>query len=115
LPDIDSKSIDLYKKDREELAPCTVRNHLVLLATMLRLAVQELGWLHSVPVVKKPRVDPDDEQDPPWLKSQADIDRLLDAARAAIDPEDALSEVPFVMYSTAVHSPPTIVLRPRRR
>ncbi len=104
LRDITTQALDEYKQERSALSPKTVSNQLTLLATMLKLAVEELGWLHSAPLVRKPKHDPDEELDPPWLKTQADIDRLLDAARAEVDPELPLTEVPLVLYTAAVYT-----------
>lgn len=95
--------IDRYKAERAKLSPKTVGNHLTLLGTMLRLAV-ELGWLLSAPVVRKPRADPDDDVDQPWFKTPDEIARFLSAARSEIEPADPYSQVPFVMYSTAVYT-----------
>jgi len=50
---------------------------------MLRLAV-ELGWLHAVPAIHKPRVDPDDDTDQPWLRTPKELGRFLNAASAEI-------------------------------
>jgi integrase len=92
--------IDAYKATKRTLSPKTLRNHLTLLAAMLRLAV-ELGWLHSLPSIKKPRIEASEETDQRWL-TEAERGRLLGAARDAIDPENPHSEVPFVLYSTAL-------------
>lgn len=82
---ITSEHVERYKNERARLSPKTVANHLTLLGTMLRLAV-ELGWLVSPPIVRKPRVDPDDA-DQPWLRTDDEIAKVLDAARAAIEHE----------------------------
>jgi len=100
LKDLGVAEIDRFKQSKRKLSPKTVRNHLALLGTMLRLA-RELGWLHVVPTIKKPRVDPTREVDQRWL-TVAERDKLLGAARNAIDPVDPFSEVPFVLISTAV-------------
>lgn len=104
LREVTSETIDEYKRERASLSPKTVNNHLTLLGTMLRLAVEELGWLVCAPVIRKPRVDPDDEVDPPWLRTTDELQRLLTAARAEADPALPLTEVPFVLYSAAVYT-----------
>ena len=98
------EDIDRYKSDKCDLAPKTVANHLTLLKTMLRVAEEDLHWLLRAPTIRKPKVDPDDEVDPPWLETQEDIGRLLVAARQEADPEVPLTMVPFVMYATAVYT-----------
>lgn len=100
---IGTDAIERYKHARMALSPKTVANHLTLLGTMLRLAV-ELGWLLAVPVIRKPRVDPDDDVEQPWLRTSDEIARVLSAARAEIDPADAFSEVPSVVYTLAVYT-----------
>jgi integrase len=96
---IGREQIDGYQRAQETrgLSPKTIANHLVLLGSMLRLAA-ELGWILQSPTIKKPRTDPDGEFDPPWLKSQNDVRRFLDAARAEPDP------AVFAMYTTAVYT-----------
>jgi integrase len=104
LRDLGVEHFDRYKEARAGLSPKTVANHLTLTGTMLRLAVEDLHWLLVAPAIRKPRVDPDDEVDPPWLKTQDEIRRLLDAARAEAEPGQVLTEVPFVLYATAVYT-----------
>ncbi|MGB5812841.1 MAG: site-specific integrase, partial [Polyangiales bacterium] len=83
-----------------QLAPRTVRNHLALLRVMLKKAVA-LGWLLRVPEIRAPRVDPDEDDEPPRL-SVAEANRLLEAARRMIRVEDPHSEVPYVLYTAAL-------------
>jgi integrase len=99
LLEVDREKIDGYRREQERrgLAPKTIANHLVLLGSMLRLAV-ELKWLASAPTIAKPKGDPDDDVDPPWLKTRAEIDRLLAAARAEPEP------IVFTLYATAVYT-----------
>lgn len=92
--------VERYKNERDSLSPKTVANHLTLLGTMLRLAV-ELGWLASAPIIRKPSVDPDDDTDQPWLRTEGEIVAVLEAARAEIEPDDPCSEIPVVLYSAA--------------
>src|SRR5512139_2156866 len=83
LPEVDRERIDGYRRDQERrgLSPKTLANHLVLLGSMLRLAV-ELKWLADAPTIAKPKGDPDDDIDLPWLKTRGEIERFLTAARA---------------------------------
>lgn len=99
LRHIGREQIDAYQREQEArgLSPKTIANHLVLLGSMLRLAV-ELEWLTHAPAIKKPTADPDDEIDPPWLKTRDEIRRFLDAARAEPEP------IVFVLYATAVYT-----------
>jgi len=69
LCDIDTEHFDRYKAERRGLKPKTVANQLILLGTMFRLAAEELRWLTAMPIIRKPRVDPDDDVDQPWLKT----------------------------------------------
>ena len=55
LRDLGVAQIDRFKAERRHLNPKTVRNHLTLLGTMLRLAV-DLNWLHKAPRIDKPKV-----------------------------------------------------------
>lgn len=69
---------------------------------MLKKAVS-LGWLDRVPEVRVPRVDPDEEDEPPRL-AQEEIERLLATARGLVRAEDPYSEIPHVLYATAAFS-----------
>lgn len=102
LRQITTERLDAFVSARAHLAPFTVRNHRALLLSMLRKAVS-LGWLGRIPDVRVPRVDPDDDYDPPRL-TQGEAGRLLDAARRFIRVEDAYSQIPYVLYATAVFS-----------
>jgi integrase len=102
LRQITTERVDAFVSARARLAPFTVRNHRALLLSMLKKAVS-LGWLERVPEVRVPRVDPDDEDDPPRL-TQDEIERLLAAARGLIWVEDPYSEIPHVLYATAAFS-----------
>jgi integrase len=100
LRQITTEKVDAFISARAHLAPFTVRNHRALLLAMLKKAVS-LGWLERVPEVRVPRVDPDDEDDPPRL-TQEEAARLLDAARELIRVEDPHSEIPYITYAVAV-------------
>lgn len=97
LRELSAEQIDRYTQSRAHLAAQTVRNHLTLLGSMLRLAI-ELRWLAALPSIRKPRADPEDELDPPWLKTQDEIRRVLEAARSEPEP------LVFVLYATAVYT-----------
>ena len=93
LREIGVAHIDAYKAARMGLSPKTVRNHLTLLGTMLRLAV-DLGWLVRSPRIEKPRVRVF-SGDYRYLRTEQDLRRLLCAARA--EGEDV-----FALYATAL-------------
>ncbi len=87
--------IDALRASKRDLSPKTVSNILTLLGTMLRTAI-DLGWLATLPRIKKPKTYVDAE-DYTFLQSQDDIDRFL-AAAAEAGPDV------FVMYATAVYT-----------
>ncbi|MBN2196838.1 MAG: tyrosine-type recombinase/integrase [Polyangiaceae bacterium] len=95
LDSIEVARIDAYVTTRRDLSKKTVNNHLTLLKTMLGVAV-DLGWLSAAPRVRKPRV-PLFQTDYRYLRTQAEIDRLLDAARLH-------SEQTAILYATAVYT-----------
>ncbi len=64
-------------KRRQKISPKTINNHLTLLGTMLRLAV-DLGWAKTTPRIDKIKCGETAFQ---YLRSRKDIDALLDAAR----------------------------------
>jgi integrase len=98
LRDFGVEEVDSYvtlKIDDEELSDKTVSNHVTLLGTMLRAAASfRVPWILHVPRFKKPRVAlfATDYQ---WLRTDEEIRRFLDAARA----ED---EHVFVFYAVAI-------------
>jgi integrase len=102
LRQISTKRIDAYASTRAHLAPRTVRNHLALLRTMLKKAVS-IGWLNSMPEITMPRVEPDEDEEPPRLTANG-VSKLLKAARAIVVAEDPHSWVPYVLYATAVYT-----------
>ena len=75
LRQICAKRIDAYASTRTHLAPRTVRNHLALLRTMLRKAAA-IGWLDTVPEIAMPRVEPDEDEEPPRLTADG-VGKLL--------------------------------------
>jgi len=104
LRSIGVAEIDAFKQKKvQQLSPKTVANILILLGTMLRLAV-ELGWLAQTPPIKKPRVSPDAERDPPALKDKNEIERFLTAAEKLPGPKDARQRMPAILYRTAVYT-----------
>jgi integrase len=94
LTSLDVSRVDAFVARRAHLSPKTVHNHLTLLISMLRLAV-DLGWLRSVPRIKKPKIVLD--ADYRYLRSDQEIADFLRAAQA----ED---EHVYVMYSMAVYT-----------
>lgn len=95
LKDITVTRVDAYVTARRGLEKKTVNNHLTLLKTMLSLAV-DLGWLTTAPRIRKPRV-PLFRTDYRYLRTQEEIDRLLDAARLH-------GEQTAILYATAVYT-----------
>ncbi len=61
-------------------APRTIQKVLTLLGSMLRLA-EELGWISRVPRIRKPSVA-QHEVKRGWLRTDAEVARLLTAAQA---------------------------------
>jgi integrase len=98
LRDFGVEDVDSYvnlKVDDEGLSDKTVSNHVTLLGTMLRAAASfRVPWILHVPRFKKPRVAlfGTDYQ---WLRTDEEVRRFLDAARA----ED---EHVFVFYAVAI-------------
>lgn len=93
LRDIGVQAIDKFRNDRAHLSPKTLSNILTLFITMLNRAV-ELGWLRKTPKIKKPKIDPADE-DYDYLRSEDEVRRFLVAAEAE-------GELVYVMYATAL-------------
>lgn len=84
---------DRYMCDRLHLNRKTVANHITLLISMLRLAV-DLGWLVKVPKIRKPRVRIFDK-DYSYLRTETEVRRFLAAARDE-------GELAFTLYATAI-------------
>ncbi|MFZ5480442.1 MAG: tyrosine-type recombinase/integrase [Myxococcota bacterium] len=78
IQDVGAEHVDRFIRGRRHLAPKSVHNHLTLLGSMLRYAV-ELGWLKSVPRIRKPKLVDGDYL---WLKTEDEVRALLEAARA---------------------------------
>ncbi|MFH1811029.1 MAG: site-specific integrase [Pseudomonadota bacterium] len=76
---ISIEDVDSFVAERRYLTDKTIHNLLTLLVTLLRTAV-ELGWLHQVPRLRKPRIQVVDTNYR-WLKTPEEIARLLTAAR----------------------------------
>lgn len=95
LPTIGVPQLDAFRNTKRELSTKTLGNILTLLATMLRLAV-DLGWLATVPRVKKPKA-PGTDVAFAFLETSEQIERLLcAAAEAGVDV--------FVLYATAIYT-----------
>jgi integrase len=88
-------AIDRYIATKANLHRKTVANHLTLLGSLLRLAV-ELEWMPRAPRIRKPRVRLV-SQDFAYLRSDDEIARFLRAAHAE-------GEVVHVLYATAVYT-----------
>jgi integrase len=87
--------LDAFAVERQSLDPKTLANHLTLLGSMLRVAV-DLDWLDRVPRIRKPRVRLF-SADYAYLRTDDEIRRLLAAARAEGDDV-------FVLYATAIYT-----------
>ncbi|MFZ5480454.1 MAG: tyrosine-type recombinase/integrase [Myxococcota bacterium] len=87
------RRVAAYTLDRRHLAAKTVFNHLTLLASMLRYAV-ELGWLREAPRIRKPRRVKDQYK---WLRSRAEIRELLAAAKTE-------HPMAVVLFATALYT-----------
>jgi integrase len=85
--------VDAFKVARPDVSKKTLANLLTLLISTLRLAV-DLGWLRSLPKIRKPKIDVA-SQDYRYLETRADVDRLLRAAKGEGDDV-------FALYATAV-------------
>jgi integrase len=94
LSNIGVSEVDAFVAERRHLSPKTVNNHLTLLISMLSLSV-DLGWLQSVPRIKKPKVGLD--SDYRYLRTDQEVAAFLRAAQA----ED---EHVHVMYATALYT-----------
>ena len=92
---IRAAEIDSYKLERRHLNAKTVANHLTLLGTMLRLAV-ELDWLTEIPKIHKPRVHIDTTAYR-YLRTGDEIQRILRGSLVEGSHVHAL-------YSTAVYA-----------
>lgn len=87
--------LDRFQAERAHLSPKTVHNHLTLLISMLRLAV-DLGWLREVPRIRKPQISTLDE-DYQYLRTAGEIVRFLAATHAEDEPV-------HVLYATTLYT-----------
>lgn len=97
ITDITVQRIDAFVSARSHLKPRTIRNFLAVLRVMLRGAVI-LGWLPHAPIIQAPRIDPDEDERQPWLKTKDELRRLVEAARATPAP------VVGIAYTTALYT-----------
>jgi integrase len=81
LTKITLREVHQFEKKLEGLSAKTVKNYLTLLIAMLNQAV-ELGYLNTVPTIKKPKVA---QEDYSWLRTTDEIRKLLVAAEAERD------------------------------
>jgi integrase len=95
LRDLNVRHADRYAVEHPDLDAKTIHNHLTLLTSMLKLAV-ELGWLVKVPTIRKPRIRLFDS-DYSWLRTDDELRRFLVAAQGE-------GELVFTLYCTAVHT-----------
>lgn len=94
LQNIGVEAIDSYTDSkRRSLSPKTINNHLTLLGTMLRLAV-DMHWLETVPRIHKLNIR---RKEFDYLVTLDEMERLLDAAR-----EEAPVTLP--LYATALYT-----------
>ena len=87
--------VDQYTISRSTLDAKTIHNHITLVISMLKVAV-DLGWLVKLPRITKPRLRLFDA-DYSWLRTDDELRRFLVAAKDE-------GELVFTLYSTAVHT-----------
>lgn len=87
--------VDAFVVSRAGLSAKTVHNHITLLISILNLAI-DLGWLVSLPRIRKPRVQVFAE-DFSYLRTDEEVRRFLRAAREH-------SESVFRLYATAIYT-----------
>ena len=109
LRDIGQSHRDAFVKDRAHLNKKTIHNHLTLLIAMLNVAV-DLGWLHSAPRIRKPKVRLF-SKDFRFLRNESEIARFLRAARDVDDlreyprkNEKWRASIVFNLYATAIYT-----------
>ena len=73
-------AVDSYKAKKAKLHKKTLRNHLMLLGTVLR-AAHDLGWMPELPKINKPRVRLNGNSYA-YLRTDEEIRRFLRAAAA---------------------------------
>jgi integrase len=93
---INTDSVARFTSKLNHLEPQTINNILTLLISMLR-AAKELGWLPTLPTIKKPKVRLFC-QEYRWLRTDEEIDSFLESARAEEDTNV------FAMYATAIYT-----------
>jgi len=86
------EQVDAFVATRDQ-QPKTIANILTLLVAMLNYA-RDLGWIHAVPRIRKPRVRLC-QTDYRYLKTRDEIRRFLEAARLE-------GGMVFTLYATAV-------------
>lgn len=95
IKELTVEKVDQFIAERTLLHKKTVSNHLTLLISLLRLAV-DLNWLLKVPNIKKPKTYLFSREFS-YLRNDEEIERFLTSARQ----ED---EVAFLMYATAIYT-----------
>ncbi|RLB55673.1 MAG: hypothetical protein DRI90_19265 [Deltaproteobacteria bacterium] len=86
-------AVDRYVALKSHLDRKTINNHLTLLGSILRVA-HDLGWMPRIPKINKPKVRLI-SMDYSYLRSDDEIRRFLDAARAE-------GEMVLMLYLIAV-------------
>jgi integrase len=94
VANVDVSAADTFVAERSHLSPKTINNHLTLLISMLRFAV-DLGWLRAVPRIKKPKVGLD--TDYRYLRTNQEVAEFLQAAEVE-------GEHVYVLYATATYT-----------
>lgn len=87
--------VPAYKAAKAHLSKKTLHNQLTLLISILRVA-HDIGWLHKLPKIKKPRIRLFDK-DFSYLRTDEEISRFLVAARDE-------GELVYTLYATAIYT-----------
>lgn len=106
LEDLSAEHVDTFVASRSHLSPKTIRNHLTLLSTMFSHACS-MAWLRVMPIIKKPSAysgDSMDHENRPWLRSVAEIRRVLDATRTEVLTDDPEVSMPHFLYAAAIYT-----------
>lgn len=82
LKEVTVERVDQFSAERIHLNKKTLSNHLTLLISLLRLAV-DLNWLIKIPNIKKPKTNLF-SQDFSFLRTDEEIQKFLAAARAEV-------------------------------
>ncbi|MBI4817861.1 MAG: tyrosine-type recombinase/integrase [Deltaproteobacteria bacterium] len=96
IGDISAADIEKFKIQRGHLAPKTVNHLLTLLVSMLRHGV-ELGWMATLPKVRKYRID-EVSTGYSYLRTSDEVRRFLSAAKEEPHP------LPNALYALAIHT-----------